>query len=279
MKQSGKYIIGTIMLILIIFISCGTTYLITTNNINKTNPKNCPKCPSNEENNISDKETNIKIDVDKDWAYDALYEKNVLADSYTTTYYETFYAKDIIVPYININSSSANKANQEIKKIFDNLIEFYNESVNNKTSAISDTNYKKISYKNTYSLLLTQKLGSGTDVATPTYYTYNFDAKTGEKLTFEDIYTRAGFTSDNIDKKVESAITNIMQEKLEDYKDSYPDKTNFDTYNNESFNNYKETLKNNTLKYYLTDDGKLNIIVSLSIPVGKGFFDTIINIL
>ena len=48
--------------------------------------------------------------------------------------------------------------------------------------------------------------------------------------------------------------------------------------NNESFNNYHETLNNSTLKYFVDSNKKMNIIVSLSIPAGRGSIDQIISL-
>lgn len=65
-----------------------------------------------------------------------------------------------------------------------------------------------------------------------------------------------------------------MEERLADY----PDKTDFDTFNNESITNYKNSVSNNTLKYFLSSKGELSIIVRLSIPAGMGYVDEIITI-
>lgn len=70
-----------------------------------------------------------------------------------------------------------------------------------------------------------------------------------------------------------------MKEKFKDMKDeNYPEGTNFDTYDKESKDNYKKDVKNNTLKYFLSEAGKLNVVVELSIPAGRGEFPTIIEI-
>ncbi len=76
----------------------------------KTNSENENDNKDNNNNNDddSDSDTQItpvtKIDDTKDWVYDAEYQKNVKADSYATPFH-TYYAKDIVVPYININST------------------------------------------------------------------------------------------------------------------------------------------------------------------------------
>ena len=125
---------------------------------------------------------------------------------------------------------------------------------------------------NNLSIVLTYGVGA-TDIVYPEYYTYNIDLKTGNQLSYEELYNIAGLNSSNINSKVEKAITKIIQDKLTD-----DEKTNFNTYNDESINNYKNSVSNNTLKYFLSNDGKLNIIVKLSIPVGPGEFDTIITV-
>lgn len=60
--------------------------------------------------------------------------------------------------------------------------------------------------------------------------------------------------------------------------DNYPDGTSFDTYNNESIENYRSSVTNNTIKYFLSDGGKLNIVAKLSIPAGTGEFDVVITV-
>ena len=238
--------------------------------------------------NTSNSSTNdfiSKVDNTKDWVYGAEYTKNVTADSYST-YYETYYAKDIVVPYININSTYANSSNSDIKKIFDDAIKTYNTGVSDKIEYVDECGYKKYINNNSLSVILTYGVGA-TDVVHPKYYTYNINLKTGNQLSYEEIYTIAGFNSSTITSKVEQAITEIMKEKLKDFKDPdkdtgaggyYPNGTNFDTYNNESINNYKSSINNNTLEYFLSDNGKLNVIVKLSIPAGTGEFDTIVTI-
>ena len=125
---------------------------------------------------------------------------------------------------------------------------------------------------------LTYGVGA-TDAVHPKYYTYNIDLKTGNQLSYEEVCEIAGFDSSTITSKVELAITEAMKDKMLDFSDgNYPTGTTFDTYNDESINNYINSINNNELKYFLSDDGKLNIIVKLTIPAGTGEFDTIITI-
>lgn len=218
-----------------------------------------------------------KLNVDKEWIYDAEYEKNVDSKSYLIGE-KTYYAKDIIVPYININSTFAKKSNTEIKNIFDDAIAKYNKGVDDKITYVDECNYKKYVNDDLVSVILTYGIGA-TDVVHPLYYTYNINLKDGNEISFEDAYKNAGYNFDNITSKVENSIKKSMENKLKNMdKSNYPEGTNFDTFLNKSINNYKESVSKKTIKYFLSDDNKLNIIVNLNLPVGTGEFDTIITV-
>ena len=90
--------------------------------------------------------------------------------------------------------------------------------------------------------------------------------------SYEEVYTLANISSTNIDSKIESAITSVLKERLKDTKND------LSTCINESIDNYKASVNNNTLKYFLSENNKLNVVVKLSIPAGTGEFDTIITV-
>lgn len=244
---------------------------VTNDNDDKTDNSNVINENQNTDNNFVS-----KLDDSKDFVYDAEYTKNVSADSYLMD--KTYYAKDIVVPYINVNSNYASKSNSEIKKVFDEAINTYNEGVSSKMVYIDECNYKKYIDNDVASVILTYTTG-GTDLPVSHYYTYNVNLKDGNELSYEDTYKSVGLSSSSIESKVEEAITNAMKEKLSNFTtDNYPEGTNFDTYNDKSIENYKKSVQDNTLKYYVSEDEKLNIIVTLSIPAGRFEFDTIITI-
>ena len=98
-------------------------------------------------------------------------------------------------------------------------------------------------------------------------------------MSFEEVYQKCGFTKDNIDDKVKSSITKALKDKFKNnIDDIYPEGTNFDTYNNESIENYLDSLENDTLQYFIDENGALSVIVRLSIPVEMGYFDTVIKL-
>lgn len=212
-----------------------------------------------------------KIAPSKYWIYHATYDKNVLANSYEIAY-KTYYAKDIIVPFINIDSNDASKANDEIKEVFDEAINFYNEGVENKINFVS-IDYEKFIDNNIASVNLWYGKG-GTDVIRPDYYTYTFDLTTGKMMSFEELYQKFDLNKNQVDMKIKEEITDEVNDIFED---SFRDK-NSTTYINESIDNYEKNLEDNTLKYFVNDDGELCIIARLSIPAGAGYQDTIFEI-
>lgn len=227
------------------------------------------------------------IDEVQHLVYDASYELPTKVESYCIyDCSERIYAKDLVVPYINIDSDYAREVNQEIYDLYKELIDIYNGNAEVGSLWYTLVHYDYYIFDNILSVVITTTSG-GTDVDYYEYYVYVFDLDNGEKATYEEVYSEANIGSDHIDILVKDAITSIMREELKGLKDPiidtgdggyFPFETNFDTFNDESINNYLTSVQNGTLRYFLDGSGKLNIIVALSIPVGVGVFDTIITI-
>ena len=284
-----KYYLLIVVLCLIII---GEGVVIFLNSNQEVKPKesytNIPK----EEENVEDQENNSEFDSSKVLVYDALYDLSTDEESYCVTMdYNTMnclemaYAIDLIVPYININSDDAKIANQEIYELYEELINIFNEN-SDYGVWFTDVEYSYYINDNILSVVITTSSG-GTDVIAYQYYTYNFDLNTGNFADYSEVYSLAGFTSDNIDSSVAEAITSVMEVSLDGFKDPltetgdggyFPTGTNFDTFNNGSIDNYITSVQNGTLKYFLDEEANLNVIVTLLIPAGRGEFDTVITV-
>ena len=230
------------------------------------------------------KEDSIKIDSSKDYVYDASYDFDFLKDSYYANG-RLINKSDIVVPYININSDAAKAANEEIAKLYNDLGETYNDATEREIF-YRVSKYDAYVVDNIVSVIITVTAG-GTDVPIDYYYTYNFSLKDGHLLSYSDVFTAAGIDFNNISSRVQKTVTAIMQDRLKNLKDHtkdtgdgayYPEGTNFDTYNNESYENYVVSVNNGTIKYFIDSNKKLNVVVTLSIPAGRGEFDTIITV-
>lgn len=217
-------------------------------------------------------ETSLKEDETKAWIYDANYEYEVSAKSYST-FFETYYASEIVVPYLNIDSADARNANRKIKEIFDEAMMFYEYGVEDNITYVDDCSYDYYLDDKTLSVVITFGVGA-THVVAPKYYTYNFDLTTGNLLSYQDVYQLSGFN--NITTKAEAAITEYMAETLTDF--GYLEDDEFNTYNDQSIDNYKASVREETIKYFLDKDKKLNVVVKIVIPAGEGEFDRIIQI-
>jgi len=257
-KNTGTKVVNIILIILVLGLS---GYLVYDKLISKDNNKN-------ETNNSSENETvTLKLDESMEYVYDAKYDANVTKDSYSIGE-KTYYVKDIVVPYININSEYARKSNEEIKKVFDNAIAKYSEGVENNSSYVDECVYKKNISNDFASVVLTYSVGR-TDIPVQSYYTYNIDLKNGNKLSYKQVYEKLGFTSDNIDTKVGESIKKYMNDK-------YSDLINSDNID-KSIQNYEVSVSEGTIKYFV-DNNKLNIIVTINIPAGRENYDKVITI-
>lgn len=245
--------------------------ILTGCNKNKDGRNNNPI--DNEQQTAIDNKLVSKLESEKDWVYDADYVKNASAESYMTEFNETYYAKDIVVPYINVDSPDAKLMNLEIKAIFDSLIETYNEGFKDSLTYVDTCEYKYCINDNILSGVLTYSVGA-TDVPLLQYYTFNIDLKEGDKITYKEAYRSVGFDDSNINFMAKSAITREMSERVENILST----TEAEEYINASKDNYQASIQNDDIKFFIDNHEKLNVIVTLSIPAGQGSFDTIITV-
>lgn len=215
-----------------------------------------------------------KLDENKEWIYDAEYEHNVNTESFVAGS-KTFFAKDIIVPFINIDSKYAKEANNNIKQLFDDAIQVYNGSANGEAKYVDECSYKKYIGTDLISTVITYKV-SENNIVSSQYYVYNLKLKDGSIVPYDETYSLAGFTTDNIEEKVSESITNYISE-LEKTNNNQST-VNIDELIKKNIESYKNDITNNTLKYFVSENGKLNIIIKLYTPQEIEPIETIIEI-
>lgn len=201
----------------------------------------------------------IKIDKDKPWVYDADYNLPTEKESYMgyADELKEVKASDLIVPYININTDDAKKANEEIYEIYKHLIEIFNSNAKTGTW-FTEVEYKTYENDNIISIVIITT-SEGTAVPVNNYYTYNFDNENGTLLSYEDVYKALGYTSLNIETKVKETI----KSELNKYGDS-------NSYVEESIANYNKSITDEKIAYFIDGSKKLNIEVTLSVPFETG---------
>ena len=205
----------------------------------------------------------LKLDSSKDWVYDAQYKLPTNKESYYgyTSHTKLISSSDLIVPYVNIDSTDAKKVNEEIYSLYERLIEKFNENLKNEIM-FTIVNYKFYINDDIVSILITTET-AGTDISVYDYYTYNFNLKNGKLLKYNEM-TKFNDTNEK--------ITNLIINKLGEMYSG----DDFDFYKDKSISNYKATINDNSIKYFI-ENGKMNIIVTLEMPIGRGKFDTIIT--
>lgn len=212
-----------------------------------------------------------KKDSTKEWVYDADYKKEVDAASYVRNGQE-LRAIDIKAPYININTTSADSTNDNIKFRFNDAIFEYNRGVNGADTYLKRFDYDYYVNGTVLSVVITSLNGIN-DIVYPHYYTYNYDLEKGSLLTYEEVYTALGYTSDSLEERVSEKISEIINDKMATIQNDSPELRK-----NNSIVAYKNSIKEHNTKFYLSENGTLNVIVGLDIPIGRGTFENILTI-
>ena len=267
-KKTIKVSLGTAICIFMIFLLLISIIIMYYSNKNKAASDEDKTSVSSK--NVTEK-SNIKIDDNRDLIYDANYLYKDFSDEsyYSENMNKSYSLKDINLPYININSEDANNANKEIKTLFEELAENFEQEYKDTKTWYNIASYKTYTKGNLLSILITVESG-GTDVEQYKYYTYNFNLDTLKLYSYEEVYKLAGFNSNNINDKVEDAIK--KSEKFTKFKEDMT------TYIEKSIKNYTNSVKDNSIKYFISVNNELNIILKIEVPVGREEFDTIIKV-
>ena len=272
--ENKNYYNGIIILLIVIIVVLSVLCVLFATgtisfNSNKVNDdeikENVNESNNNNENSI------LKLDANKEWIYDANYNLPTNKESYygDSDHTKLIKASDLVVPYININSDDAKNINQEIYKLYEDLINKFNENLKDEIW-YTLVDYKTYTNNDIISVVIITE-SSGTDIPMYNYYTYNFNLKNGKLLSYNDVYKYVGIIDEEITDKATQAVTNALINE-------YSNGDDFDIYNNKSINNYKTSVSNNKIRFFIDENKKLNIIVTLEIPAGRGQFDTIITI-
>ena len=257
MKKNNNVVISLLIIIIVILIGLCILFATGIISLNFNN------------NNISENFIS-KIDINKVWVYDANYKLSTNKESYYgyTDHTKLISSSDLIVPYLNIDSEEAMQTNKEIYKLYESLINTFNENLKDEIG-FTIVSYKTYTNKNILSVVITTET-AGTDVSIYDYYTYNFNLETGKLLSYNEVYKIVGLNENNITDKATQALTNELRKNYSG--------DDFNLYNINSINNYKNSVSNNTIKYFINEENKLNIIVTLEMPFGRGQFDTVITV-
>ena len=251
----------------------------------------------------------IKIDESKYYVYDAEYQANTDYLHYGKAYNNEFdtqkthdgfdttivnngilYLKDLVVPYININTSSVKAINEKLEKLYNEYVNMYNESASNydnivkKYGADFDINnvtfdsindrwsYPMLKYytyqsNNILSVVVTYGV-LGTDILHPEYLVYNFDLSNGNLLNYDQFLSK-------FDLNVTEASSLILKQVSDYVKSS-------ETYISEPLSdtekNLNKSITDGTVLFFVDNQGNVNYIVDIYMNAGSGNYPQKITI-
>ena len=217
------------------------------------------------------------------YIYDAQYQpENITVTSYETTEKQQCSVSDIKLPYINVASNDASIMNVEIENLYKTLVNEFRICSQNLNSYVK-ANYETYITSNIYSVVITVTRGQEGQ-KNESHFAYNFDIITGLKLDYNQVCYIAGIN--NASENVRKTIN-----ELPDYKNYYlvegggVSKADVDTRNSEieacksrMFTIYQENLLNNKVVYFLDNNLKLNIEITVILPRTNDTYNKLIII-
>lgn len=211
-KKSGKgKTIALMVIVLILVLAIGVLAGIMFSDKNKPEivKQIEEKIVNNEEEKVSK-----KIDESKPWVYDADYcTKNENKKSYALYTEEVYNSKDDLkVPFINVNSDYAKKANEDIKANYEKIYELYGKE-QGKQWYRGEMQYKSYDTENILSVAIESREGWSNAGWHGNYTIYNINLQNLEEATFEEVYKECGFSSlENVKENAEIALANLNED-------------------------------------------------------------------
>ncbi len=182
------------------------------------------KIINNKEEVVKEEEnTSKKIDETKPWVYDADYlgerKDKQRTNQYTGEIYRV--SKNLVAPYININSEYAKKVNEEILSLYNECYNKFGTATGYDAATGVQNTDPDVSYKLNYleyefyetdnilSILITKTDGVVPGDFGKEHYIYNINLKTLNEASFEDVYKECGFKTENeVNEKIDITLTN-----------------------------------------------------------------------
>jgi len=219
------------------------------------------------------RDKNIKIDYNRDYVYDAGYHNDNKYKEYDycdgTTYTRDGFdvlvcdkgsmrLSNLVVPYINIKSNDAYRVNRELKDLYDEYADRFDDfyiglESGNGGSLVLDY----------YSFLSNKVLSvvviygyQQTDVLYPNYKVYNFDLNSGNLIEYDDMIKLLDVDTDLVYSNVLNNISN------NDF--------GFDIFYDETVNEFNSSISDGNVLCFVNNDGVLEYIVNVFVPGVRG---------
>lgn len=275
-------IIIAILILIIIILSLNGSI-----NLNNTN--------SEQQNNLENNNTSLKNDENLDYVYDATYSydneytkfnRYSYNNENTTKKINTFgieveytdgmqYLNNLKVPYININTNDAEKANKAVKalylesaKTFDSCAKEANE-ISNSPSCSQILTYRTYTYNDILSVVVIDSI-QGTSPWVLNYNIYNFDLTNGNLLNYNELLSKLNYNQNETLTKTKSLLKNkidslygaIVGDMSTACRDIYNDNGDYNSVScYEKANDLLESsINDNSILFFVNNEGNLNIL-------------------
>ena len=220
------------------------------------------RAAQNDKKNDIDSKSVAKLDESKDYLYDADYT-GVYKNKYTEYTRGTTIEKlsDLKVPYININSYYAGVANSEFKELYKEYASAFDGCAVSTVGCSLKLTYKTYRYNNILSIVIANGIQSTAPMVLD-YKTYNFDLKTGNEITYDEMITRLGYDKNTLLDKEKEAIkkkideTNRFNYDLTKTCGGVVEENCYD----KAYKILEDSINDNSILYFADENGKFNII-------------------
>ena len=259
MKNEKKKNIIILLLVVIILVLLVIMGLLLKNQINLSSNQ------ASEENLESlEEQLGIKIDDDLDYVYDANY-------SYNNEYTDGMqYLSNLKVPYININTSDAASANQELETLYlENAKTFDTCAKDQEISCSQILTYRTYTYRDVLSVVVIDSI-QGTSKWVLNYHIYNFDLTTGNILKYNDLLSKLGYDKEGTLSKMESLLKNKMDELYESINVDLSRACREGVSNNGDYNEIscydkanellENSIQDDSVLVFVNNEGNLNVL-------------------
>lgn len=179
-------------------------------------------------------------------------DEDIIANEYINTNKETNkYNFNVYIPYININSTTIQKYNNQIQSIFkQKALDIIENNYDNNT--IYTVEYTAYINENILSLVIRSTLKEDDNAQRIIVQTYNYNLEKGKVATIDNLLEIKGISSSYAESKVREKIK-VSQEKVEELK-----KLGYNIFDRD----YKSALykMQNTNEFFLGENGHLYLI-------------------
>lgn len=287
-NEKGKNIIIALLMIIIILLIVVITLALTGKLTLNQNDQKTNNQDKHEET------SSIKVEDDKDYVYDANYKSN---NQYTEFNRPTpdnenstqkianygieveytigmQYLSNLKVPYININTQDATKANKELESLYLEKAKTFDACAKEAIESPQDPScsqiltYKTYQYNNILSIVVIESI-QATSKWVLNYHIYNFDLTTGTLLSYDNLLSKLNYDKEQTLVKTENLLKNKMDELYNPIGDL--SKACRETENNSL--DYKEvscydkankllekSIADNNVLCFVNNEGNLNIL-------------------